>query len=607
MKNLTCLGLLLGICCLWAAGAPAQTVNSDSWAATDALGRKVREYKEAGDKKKDKLVAMFYWTWHTDFVADGDGKPVQNITETLRKYPEAAFDYNHPAWKHGTCFWEQPLFGYYRTTDPWVLRKHAEMLADAGVDVVFFDCTNASLTWKSSYDVLIDVWTKAQGDGVNVPKIAFMLPFGPVDWSLVSLRQLYEDIYKPGRAENLWFYLHGKPCIMAYPDNLTDSPEDRTIRDFFTFRPGQPDIVDGPGRPDQWGWLETYPQHKFVERPDGGCEEMVVCVAQNANDASGGHCCAFNAPGTYGRSYTQQRGQDTREDAYLYGLNIQEQWDYALQCDPDLIFVTGWNEFIAGKHIGWHPARPYYPFAFPDQFDWERSRDIEPVKAWGDKGDAYYIQLVDNIRRYKGVSESQAVSQPRSFRIGRFDGWDGVSPDFRHYPGNTMHRNHKGHANMFYTNTTGRNDIVDAKVARDRRYVYFYVETADKLTPSTDRNWMMLFIDVDRDKATGWEGYDFVLNYEKPQDGKSVLSRHSGDGWNWERAAEADYAVDGNRMEIRIPRSLLGEFGKSLNIEFKWSDNMQEEGNIMDFYVNGDAAPGGRFNFVYDERAGQNR
>ena len=26
---------------------------------------------------------------------------------------------------------------------------------------------------------------------------------------------------------------------------------------------------------------------------------------------------------------------------------------------------------------------------------------------------------------------------------------------------------------------------------------------------------------------------------------------------------------------------------------------MQQEGNIMDFYVNGDAAPGGRFNFVY--------
>lgn len=62
------------------------------------------------------------------------------------------------------------------------------------------------------------------------------------------------------------------------------------------------------------------------------------------------------------------------------------------------------------------------------------------------------------------------------------------------------------------------------------------------------------------------------------------------------------------RMEIRIPRSLLGEFGKSLNIEFKWSDNMQEEGNIMDFYVNGLMRPRAAVAILFDdERAGQNR
>jgi hypothetical protein len=33
-----------------------------------------------------------------------------------------------------------------------------------------------------------------------------------------------------------------------------------------------------------------------------------------------------------------------------------------------------------------------------------------------------------------------------------------------------------------------------------------------------------------------------------------------------------------------------------LNFEFKWSDNMQEDDNIMDFYANGDVAPGRRFN-----------
>jgi len=28
---------------------------------------------------------------------------------------------------------------------------------------------------------------------------------------------------------------------------------------------------------------------------------------------------------------------------------------------------------------------------------------------------------------------------------------------------------------------------------------------------------------------------------------------------------------------------------------------MQDEGNPMDFYVNGDTAPGGRFNYVFSE------
>jgi len=58
--------------------------------------------------------------------------------------------------------------------------------------------------------------------------------------------------------------------------------------------------------------------------------------------------------------------------------------------------------------------------------------------------------------------------------------------------------------------------------------------------------------------------------------------------------------VDGKTLVLKIKRSIIGvPDDKPLNFEFKWSDNMQEDGNIMDFYVNGDTAPGGRFNFVY--------
>ncbi|MGI6047371.1 MAG: hypothetical protein ACOYEG_05105 [Petrimonas sp.] len=578
----------------------AQLVNSDQWAATDALGREVRNFEVAGNKK-DKFVAMFYWTWHQG--NDDTTTTVKNITEIVREHPLAMKDYNHPAWgkqKPGFFFWEQPLLGYYKTTDPWVLRKHAEMLADAKVDAVFFDCTNGSLTWVDSYEALMKTWNQAQKDGVDVPKIAFMLPFGYSDYSLTSLRQLFRDVYKPGRYKDLWFMWKGKPCIMAYPDNLTDSKEDREIAEFFTFRPGQPDYVNGPTKENQWGWLENYPQHGYVKTKKGGFEQVTVGVAQNASPETRGHCSAFNLPGSQGRDFSVRNGLDPRVDGYLYGWNFSEQWERAFELDPELVFITGWNEFIAGQWLpkdGWTGD----PFSFVDQFDWKRSRDIEPNKDWGDKGDVYYHQLIDYVRKFKGMSPPSKVSEQKIIKIGRQGEWDNVKPEFNHYKGNTFHRDYRGRNNMYYTNTTGRNDIVMAKVARDENNVYFYVETADKLTSPTDRNWMMLFVDIDRDKSTGWNGYDYILNRQNPTVSEVIVERNIGGRWEWQEIGRALYVVKDNRLEISLNRDVLGIKKKQLNFEFKWNDNMQENGNIMDFYVNGDTAPGGRFNFVYSE------
>ncbi|MDR9824592.1 hypothetical protein RCJ22_03110, partial [Vibrio sp. FNV 38] len=61
-------------------------------------------------------------------------------------------------------------------------------------------------------------------------------------------------------------------------------------------------------------------------------------------------------------------------------------------------------------------------------------------------------------------------------------------------------------------------------------------------------------------------------------------------------------------MEIRVPRSVLGlSSSAKLDFEFKWADNnlVTSEGSqvtrILNLYVDGDAAPGGRFNFHYKE------
>jgi hypothetical protein len=51
---------------------------------------------------------------------------------------------------------------------------------------------------------------------------------------------------------------------------------------------------------------------------------------------------------------------------------------------------------------------------------------------------------------------------------------------------------------------------------------------------------------------------------------------------------------------MRIARSVLNLSGQ-IGMEFKWSDNMQQDGDIMDFYLHGDVAPAGRYNYVYQE------
>ena len=613
-----------------------ELAGPDTWVATDEQRRPLPV--DVRSKQQDREVLMFYSSWHCEHLADYG--TIVNVTEVERNHPEAMNNPAHAAWGDSSdptnpqlCFWSQPLFGYYRTTDPWVLRKHAEMLSDAGVDAVFFDCTNGSFLWWTSVSQLLQTWRQALEDGVNVPRVAFLLPFYPTAEAALSWRTLYLNFYSLNSYSDLWYRVDGKPLIVALPDCLANNPQayDADLLSFFTIRLGQLDYVRGDfpdeqGR-HQWGWLQVYPQTNF-----NNGELMPVSVAQNATDASSGHCYAFNAPGSYGRSYTYQDKQShlvepTGTDplgSCIYGYNFQEQWSRALQQDPKKVFVVGWNEWVAYKLQAWPPegyeyggsfGYPNAPgYAFADQFDSERSRDIEPTLDWGEHGDDYYYQLVQNVRRYKGVDGHYPnVSKRTTVAIdGSFTEWGGVSPDFRHYGGNTGHRNHAGHGNggLTYINDTGRNDFVDAKVTRDKDYIYFYVETKENISPRTDGKWMRLLINIDRKWDTGWKGYDFCLNYKNPaSDSMGYVSKSTGAAWGWTDAGMFDYAVNGNSMEIRVARSVLGlRPGGRLNFEFKWCDNnlydtvpAGREPQILNLYVDGDAAPGGRFNFLYKD------
>ena len=584
-------------------------VMPDTWVFTDGLGRVSLTNAEVGDPKEDKTVAMFYWTWH------GGGPTPLNLTEFMSKYPEAKNDYNHSAWpSSASYFWNEPVFGYYKTTDEWVLRKHAELLANAGVDTIFTDNTNGGFTWKESYDVLYPTWEKAQSEGaVDAPKVSFTLPFYPFNESWDQIVSLYTDIYRPGKYQSLWFYWEGKPLLMGCDDHSaqqTDNLRKETYR-FFTWRRpfiGGDETSNEYRRTGQWGWLSAYPQVTFPGTRDNvknkKIEQTTVGIAQNRNYVTG-EGTAMNGENVTGRSYSSaypDRYLKEGTEATKWGYFFAEQFDYALEQDPQLIFVTGWNEWTAGRHQEWGGIEN----AFPDQFIDEFSRDIEPTK--GELQDHYYYQLVNYVRRFKGANPIPTPSQNATIDMtAGADQWTAVEPYYAAYIGNTAHRNAEGYGDITYTETSGRNDIIGAKVARDADFVWFLVECFDNITPYTDALWMNLYIDSDQENQ-GWNTFDFVVNKTAASADTLVLERFTADNdySKTEKVADVEYVLDGKYLTVKIPKSALGLTGNDYTVNFAWTDNVHDEGDygkfsgdILDFYTAGDVAPGGRFKFSF--------
>ena len=584
--------LVAGSTCAWVeASGPfdgaAYTdgdVFADTWVAADALGRPVPGFGVCGPVKQDKWVGIFYWTWHTP----GRGGPYDN-TQILSEARGSRVEW--PSGLHGSHHWGEPELGYYLMTDPFVIRKHASMLADAGIDVVIFDTTNPPFTWKDEYEALCREYTAMRREGAATPSIAFITPFG--DPRPVTDR-LWRDLYQPGRWQELWFQWEGKPLLLANKSYIKDQSQ----LDFFTFRRPMPDYWIGPSAPEQWSWLEVFPQHVFKDS-QGQAEQMSVGVAQNALPGTPGPAPMSHSAGAMGRSWHGGK-KDTRAGAVNLGLNFDEQWARVLDVDPRFVFVTGWNEWIAGRFTQWSKytdADCYVPGGmFVDQYNQEYSRDCEPMR--NGHTDNYYYQLAGWVRRFKGVRKRPAAGHACTITIdGSFDDWQHVTPEFRDTIGDTVHRDFPGYGELTYRNDTGRNDFVLARVAHDRDTLSFFVQTRDRITPYKDTHWMLLLLDTDRDTSTGWLGYDYIVNHDVLSDTETTLK-----AWRagrWKTAATLEYRANGNGLELAIPRALVKKDEGTLSVDFHWVDNIERFSDVSQLGLNGDSAPNRRWNYRY--------
>jgi hypothetical protein len=573
-----------------------RNLRVDDWVATDALGRKLPTYEECGPVKQDRYVGMFYFMTHLNPGGEGP----YDVTKIIRANP------SNPKWGNGDHFWGEPESGYYLSNERWMIRRHARQLSDAGVDVIIFDVTN-DRTFSEVYLPVCEEFSSMRALGEKTPDIAFL-------GSEISVYKLWNEFYRKEIYADLWFIWKGKPLLLFGQHEIpsrklnNDVVFPDEIRNFFSIRQSWawtslPWYQSCPWGKDKWPWVDHYPQ--AIGWHDSPSENEMVPVAVGQHPLS-----------NIGRSF--HNFSQPPSDQYdltpftPMGLCFQEQWNRALEVDPKFIFVTGWNEWSAGAQVMGKDIDKslqvwkFYPGAhlgkagrelktgdyyFIDQYNQEFSRDIEPMKEG--HTDNYYYQLIANVRKYKGMEKPTVAGSPVTINIrGNFNQWNKVTAAYYDHLNDTDHRNSLGQGQAGpYVNTSGRNDLVTMKVARDKKNIYFYAETQETITSYKETNWMMLFIEADQNKETGWEGYDYVVNQQVINERNTTLAELKKDGTFGKR-------LNTNRLMLAIPRSAIGETA-DLAFDFHWADNIQKIGDITEFFLNGDNAPERRANYRF--------
>jgi hypothetical protein len=569
---------------------------SDMYVAIDGLGRELPTSEECGPPREGKTVGIFYFTW---LGPHGYDRSEPLLPDQGVQPKEEGKDYRSPydvteilatpgeekPWGpvHAFHHWGEPAFGYYLSNDEWVIARHARMLTDVGVDVICCDVTNA-VRYTGVYMKICEVFQRILDAGGRAPKIAFLLNSGHDQVA----QALYDEFYSKGLYEDVWFRWKGKPLMLASSDGL---PEE--LREFFTLRQSWAWSAGGwfgDGH-DKWPWLDHTPQafgwHEDPETP----EQIAVAAAQHPTT-------------NIGRSHHDGAQPPPEERDPAQGWYFQEQWERALEVDPEFVFVTGWNEWVAMRFL----ASEGQGFCgqrlsegdtfFVDQYTQEYSRDIEPMA--GGHGDAYYYQMASYLRRYKGVRPLPEASAPLEHPQGAFMNWDQVQPVYRDHVADADHRDHPGWGSVeAYVNETGRNNFVECKVDRSEGSVHFWARTAEPITDHGQPGWMTLYLRIPGSDAPDWSGFHFAINRTAARRGVATLERSLG-GWEWEKVADVPFAVEGDQIELTVSRHLLGlEDDEAFELIFKWSDNSCLEGDPMDWHRFGDTAPDGRMAYRY--------
>jgi hypothetical protein len=276
------------------------------------------------------------------------------IAYSLWHYPPVFNEY----WQN---VWGMPMLGHYRSDDRSIIRQHAAMLTDAGVDFILIDCSNeidsdlrngAGFPYQKFEERALMAVFEEFASLPTSPKICILTgnptqPDALFNGKLTSKADQIHDVFvsNPKYAPLLLQYL-GKPLLVVfgqtparYQDGLPPWSDDRfTIRFMTSFITQQPRLL-GPrfsSKFGYWSWEDRWPPTYPVF--DGHPEVMTVVAAWRDSKFE----------------HLPPRGREG-------GETFRSEWRYARAIGPRFVLTGTFNEWKIGEQ----------PSA-------EVSKDIEP-------------------------------------------------------------------------------------------------------------------------------------------------------------------------------------------------------------------------------------
>ncbi len=553
----------------------------------DALGRVVNKVNKI-KSDKTRYVGLWYSVWL------GGHKSQQRAVYDITKLEETedgmlalkSTEPNTLSQVNEFHFWGEPLYGYYNSQDPFVITRHIELFINAGIDYLCLDATNDVLYPDATYQ-LLDLLMAYQLQGYNVPKIVFYTNSN----SGSTVDKLWYKFYQNGKYQDVMFSPNGKPLIIGITKNNNKASDQTKYYPFTNFIADEylerfdvkeSEWPNGDHNENSIPWMSwEYPQRVHKET-----NSICIDVAQHSHSVI---YVSSEDPECH-RGYNNITKK--LEGDYTSGLSFQQMWDTALKdVDNNInnVLVTSFNEWMAIKQPN---------ATFVDVYDKIYSRDIEMMK--GGYNDNYYMQLVKNVREFKYDPFIKYDKEEHSIDIskGVAKEWKNIKTHYQDLEGDALNRNFKGAVDgLTYKSNSKRNDIKLVKVTHDKNNIYFYIECSENLTKydGSAENFMNILLKT-KDSDKNFMGCNVLIN--RKINGHKGSVEISNGGYDFTSVDEADVYIDGNVMQVKIPRRNI-ETNETCDIEFKVCDNVTDYKDVMDYYVTGDVMPLGRLRYGY--------